>query len=120
MDEASIYRAFGKAVATRRRLLRKTQAEVARLVGLSRGSLANIELGNQKVFLHQVLAFAHALQLESAHEIVPERAIGPIERSSRRARVTGTKRLTPQQRKEVEALVDALTPHNREATDDAC
>lgn len=112
MDEASVYRAFGKAVATRRRLVGKTQAEVARQVGLSRGSLANIELGNQKVFLHQVLSLAHALELESAHEIVPARAIGPIEKSTMRAQVTGTKRLTPRQRKEIESLLNSLTPHD--------
>ena len=54
MDEQSIYAELGRAVATRRKMVGLTQAEVAKDVGISRASIANIESGRQKVLLHQV------------------------------------------------------------------
>lgn len=109
MDEVSIYRAFGRAVAERRKRQGSTQADLARQVGLSRGSVANIELGKQKVFLHQVLAIAHALKLQSAHELVPGTVFGPVE-SPGTARVTGTKDLTERQRREIDAIYSMIAP----------
>jgi transcriptional regulator with XRE-family HTH domain len=108
MDEAATYRAFGRAVATRRRAIRKTQETIANQIGISRASLANIERGKQRVFLHQVLALANALGLQSAHEIIPARAIAPVQ-NAKKAKVTGSERLTPQQRREIEALVHSLS-----------
>jgi len=117
MDEASIYHAFGRAVAARRTAIGKTQAKLAEEVGISRGSIANIELGNQKVFLHHVLAISAALGLESPQQILPSREPFLAGRSTTRPRVTGTRRLTPQQRSQIEAI--ALTLLAQEPERDA-
>ena len=109
MDEGAIYRAFGKAVGDRRRSLHKTQEEVARKVGLSRASLANIERGTQRVFLHQIMALTEALELSSAHEIVPERAIAAKRRSKPDVSTSGAPNLSRQQKQMVSAIVTALT-----------
>lgn len=109
MDEEAIYRAFGQAVAERRNAIDKTQERVARDVGLSRASLANIERGKQRVFLHQILALANALELSSAHEIVPARVVST--RSGAKADVTmsGAKNLSRNQKMIVNNIVNAVT-----------
>lgn len=71
MDEQSIYRELGRAVATRRKMVGLTQAEVAKEVGISRASIANIESGRQKVLLHQVYGLMKALDLKAITELVP-------------------------------------------------
>lgn len=71
MDELVIYSWLGKAVATRRKIMKLTQAEVAKAVGISRASIANIESGRQKVLLHQVYGLAKALDLKTITELVP-------------------------------------------------
>ena len=71
MDEQSIYRELGRAVATRRKMVGLTQAEVAKDVGISRASIANIESGRQKVLLHQVYGLVKALDLKAITELVP-------------------------------------------------
>ncbi len=72
MNEWSIYPALGEAVATRRKAMRLTQAQVATKVGISRASIANIESGRQKVLLHQVYLLAEALQLPSIMSLLPK------------------------------------------------
>jgi DNA-binding XRE family transcriptional regulator len=39
-----------------------SQAMLAKKVGISRGSLANIEGGHQRVMLHDIMKFAEALK----------------------------------------------------------
>jgi DNA-binding XRE family transcriptional regulator len=81
MDEQSIYRELGRAVATRRRMVGLTQAEVAKEVGISRASIANIESGRQKVLLHQVYGLMTALDLKAITELVP--AVPPRKSSAK-------------------------------------
>lgn len=71
MDEGSIYAGLGQAVATRRKMMKLTQAQVAKAIGISRASIANIESGRQKVLLHQVYGLVKALELKSITELVP-------------------------------------------------
>lgn len=108
MGEAAVYKSFGRAVATRRRHTKLSQAEVAERIGMSRASLANIEAGRQRVFLHQVLALAGALGLESAHEIVPAKSIGSSEDFSGRTMVTSVGRFTSQQRIQIDKVVNSM------------
>lgn len=60
----AIYRAFGTRVRERRDRLELTQLELSQRIGLTRGSVANIEAGRQSVLLHQFLAIADALGLK--------------------------------------------------------
>jgi transcriptional regulator with XRE-family HTH domain len=55
------YRAFGARVEQIRKVLGLTQEDLAKRVKLSRGSVANIETGRQRVLLHDVETFAEAL-----------------------------------------------------------
>ena len=50
-----LYRRLGRAVADRRRELGLTQNIVAEKLGLSRASLANLEIGRQRIMVHQLL-----------------------------------------------------------------
>lgn len=58
-----IYKAFGAQVRERRDDLHMTQLQLSAAIGLTRGSVANIEAGRQSVLLHQFLAIADALQM---------------------------------------------------------
>lgn len=60
----AIYRAFGTRVRAHRERLELTQLELSQRIGLTRGSVANIEAGRQSVLLHQFLAIADALSLK--------------------------------------------------------
>ena len=65
MTDMEIYRLLGSRAAKQRKQLKLTQAEVAKLIGLTRASLANLETGRQKVLLHHVYKLVAALQLNS-------------------------------------------------------
>ena len=108
VDERAIYKAFGRAVADRRSALGRTQDRVSKEVGLSRASLANIERGNQRVFLHQVLALADALELSSSHEIVPERVIATPQEARSDIKLSGAK-VSKDQKEKLSSIVSAFT-----------
>lgn len=59
----SIYVALGAAVFEQRMRAGWTQQDLAGQVGLSRASIANVELGRQRLMLHQVVALADALSV---------------------------------------------------------
>jgi transcriptional regulator with XRE-family HTH domain len=61
---------FGTRLASVRRAKGVSQSELAKTVGLSRGSISNLETGVQNVQLHQVFAFAHALNTP-VNELIP-------------------------------------------------
>lgn len=67
----SFYQRFGEAVARHRNVKAMTQADLARKLGMSRASLANIERGEQRVYLHQAIQMAGELGLEDMSELIP-------------------------------------------------
>lgn len=69
---AEIYRKFGEVVRGLRKRVGLSQASLARSVGLSRPSIANIEKGRQRVFLDQLFAIAAALDVD-VRELLPSR-----------------------------------------------
>lgn len=69
-DIQTIYDGFGAAIKRHRNAMDITQDELARRVGLSRASIANIENGRQKILLHQIYLFAKSLNLEPAELLV--------------------------------------------------
>lgn len=48
----------------RKKHLHKTQEEVSKLIGISRASLANIEGGNQRIYVHQLYSLAEVLEMD--------------------------------------------------------
>lgn len=71
MDEDDIYQEIGAQVAARRNALGLTQAEVARKVGMSRPSVANVEVGRQRVLVHQLYSLARALEMDDPRDLLP-------------------------------------------------
>jgi transcriptional regulator with XRE-family HTH domain len=71
MSDEAIYKAFGQAVATRRKVLNLTQATLAARVGISRASIANIESGRQNVLLHHVYRLVSALEFSKVSDLLP-------------------------------------------------
>lgn len=71
MSDQAVYKAFGRAIATRRKELDLTQAKLAARVGMSRASIANIESGRQNVLLHHVYSLASALEFSKVSDLLP-------------------------------------------------
>lgn len=72
MLEDVIYHALGARISTRRSELKLSQADLAERVGLSRGSVANVEAGRQRLPLHQVYRFLEALRLPDVSDLLPK------------------------------------------------
>src|SRR5262249_32483599 len=73
MNPESVYEHIGAVIRRGRRKFkpRLTQEALARRVGISRASLANIETGRQSVLVHQLYALAAALDLAPADFLLP-------------------------------------------------
>jgi transcriptional regulator with XRE-family HTH domain len=73
MNPESVYRHIGALIRNRRRRFkpRLTQEKLASRIGISRASLANIEIGRQTVPVHQLYAFAEALDLSPGDFLLP-------------------------------------------------
>lgn len=78
MANDPVYKAFGSAIATRRKALGLTQAELASKVKISRASIANIERGRQSILLHHVYALASALGFTKVAELLPPMPQKPL------------------------------------------
>lgn len=72
MNQRKIYGRIGEIIRARRDKLDKmTQETLARRVGMSRASLANIETGRQSILVHQLYALAKELDLKPA-DLLPD------------------------------------------------
>lgn len=65
-----IYKHIGELIRARRKTLEMKQETLSTLLGISRGSVANIEIGRQNVLIHQLYKIAAALQL-SPFDLLP-------------------------------------------------
>lgn len=72
MDIDPFYKQIGVTLRRAREALGMTQGELAQLVGLSRTSLTNIELGRQRILVDQLVELATALHI-SVVSLIPER-----------------------------------------------
>ena len=64
MGPDEIYCQIGSRIKERRKQLKFKQKDLAANLGISRASLANVETGRQKVLVHQLYAYASALNLK--------------------------------------------------------
>ena len=106
MDTDALYRNLGNRIRDLRKKTRRTQDQIARRVGISRASLANIEAGRQQVLVHHLVALAKALDLDSPSDlllVLQELTRQPAARDSLPLPDEG---LTAKQRREI---VDVLT-----------
>ena len=75
-DPAAYYEEVGRRIRAARKERKLTQEELAGLVSLTRTSITNIEKGRQKLLLHTLADFAHALRVGPA-DLLPEGVRGP-------------------------------------------
>lgn len=113
-DQDTVYRSFGRAVANCRKRLSMTQLELAKVVGLSRGSIAHIEKGSQKVFLHHAYQLAEALELESIHELLATQRLSKEPMSGSRIRISADGKLSRDLRDQVRSAVGTTIKGNEE------
>lgn len=64
MTTHEVYKQIGSVIRNRRKKLLMTQEALSARLGISRGSLANIETGRQNILVHQLYNFAAALDLD--------------------------------------------------------
>src|ERR1700740_1384654 len=75
MNHELIYPLVGTLIRKRRKKLRFTQEALAARLGMSRASVANIEVGRQKVLLHHLYAFAEILDLAPTDLLPPAKQL---------------------------------------------
>lgn len=114
MNPELIYPQLGQLIRRRRKQFKWTQEKLAARLGISRGSLANIETGRQKVLVHQLYSVAAALDM-SPHDLLPtlEAAVVDVEP------LRFSSELKPQQKEQISRLMADTQPEpvrNREGT----
>ena len=70
MEFDHIYKNLGQRIRDLRNGQGQTQEQLAKAIGISRASLANIEAGRQKVLVHHLFELAEALDLESPSDLL--------------------------------------------------
>lgn len=68
---------IGKRIAKLRKYRGYSQEELAKKIGITRPSLAQIETGNRSVSAEEILAFSHSLQFSIDSFLSPKFEIGP-------------------------------------------
>jgi transcriptional regulator with XRE-family HTH domain len=71
MSLEPLYRSIGSVIRAKRRQRDWSQEELAQKLMISRGTLANIEGGRQRVLVHQLYAIAAALDLKPLDLLPP-------------------------------------------------
>jgi transcriptional regulator with XRE-family HTH domain len=106
-----VYKEIGRNIRTRRRLIDASQDVLAQQLGISRGTLANIETGRQRVLVHQLYVIAQALGVRPA-DLMPPPVVAKINSLTLETlAVAGD--VNPEQRKEVFRLITSVPPRNR-------
>lgn len=95
-----------------RKSLGLTQDHLAKQVGISRASLANIEGGRQQVLVHHLLSLAEGLQLESAAQLLLVPQGGGRKRGMATELPLSGEGLTEKQRQEVLRLMGGVLENN--------
>lgn len=65
------YQVIGERIALRRKAIKIRQEDLAKLIGLSRGAISNIEGGRQCPPIHTLYKIAEALNTDM-HELLPK------------------------------------------------
>jgi DNA-binding XRE family transcriptional regulator len=107
-----IYKTLGQSITALRRKSNMTQQQLADAVGISRASVANIERGEQRVFLDQAVAIASMFDLNGLDELMSAAHAEPL--SATELKLSGD-RLNRAQRREVSELLEELLAENEEA-----
>jgi transcriptional regulator with XRE-family HTH domain len=112
-----IYKTIGGIIRQRRRRLELPQVELARRLGISRATLANIETGRQRVLVHHVYALAEALDIKPSDLLPQVNKTGSI---SEWAQFSLPNDLKPQQKEQIALIIGPMnqtTSKPKEKTD---
>ena len=112
MDADHIYKILGKRIRSLRKGLGFTQELLAKSVGISRASLANIEAGRQQVFVHHLFALADALNLESPIQLLLVPQGEPKPKNNAPELPLAGEGLTEKQRREILDLMGDVLENN--------
>ena len=107
-----IYKTLGQGITALRRKSNMTQQQLADAVGISRASVANIERGEQRVFLDQAVAIASLFDLNGLDELMSAAHAEPLPAAE--IKLSGD-RLNRAQRREVSELLEELLAENEQA-----
>lgn len=107
-----IYKTLGQGITALRRKSNITQQQLADAVGISRASVANIERGEQRVFLDQAVAIASFFELGSLDELMS--AAHAETAAGTQIQLSGD-RLNRAQRREVSQLLEELLTEDEQA-----
>jgi transcriptional regulator with XRE-family HTH domain len=110
-----LYRLVGKRIAQVRRRMSLSQTKLGQLTGLTRGSIANIELGRQHAPLHTIWQLGSKIEIDprallpDPQELMTEAAVPAAAKapSARVARVAGAS--LPKVRQFIEAKKEEVT-----------
>ena len=100
-----IYWEVGQAIRRHRKGAKRTQAQLAAGIGLSRASLANIEAGRQQVLVHYLYDIADALDLDSPVSLMPAPKVSKHHNVQSSALPLPEEGLSESQRREVQRLM---------------
>lgn len=112
MDADQIYKNLGSRIRSLRKSLGWTQDRLAKAVGISRASLANIEAGRQQVLVHHLFTLAQALNLESPAQLLLTPQSDSLPESGTAQLPLSGEGLTDKQRREVLNLVGGVLENN--------
>jgi transcriptional regulator with XRE-family HTH domain len=110
MELEPIYKTIGAMIRRRRRRLDLPQAKLAARLGISRATLANIEIGRQRVLVHHLYTFAEALDLKLTDLLPPANLAGSVT-DWNKLPMKGD--LNPKQREQIARLIGPLQQTTR-------
>lgn len=108
MDAQQVYKNLGIRIKGLRRSLGLTQDQLARQVGISRASLANIERGKQQVLVHHLFTLTDALELDSPSDLLLAPQTGSRRHRAQNDLPLAEGGLTAKQRQEVLRLMGGV------------
>lgn len=104
IDEARLYFQIGERLKAKRSEMKISQSELAKVVGVLRTSISNIETGRQKAPLHLLYNICAALNVEPS-AILP--SLGEIQSSTVQIRTNaGMQEVPPKAASVVQQLLD--------------
>lgn len=103
MTPDPVYQQIGAVIQRRRKQLGLKQQGLAASLGISRGSLANIETGRQSILVHQLYKFAKALNLSPSDLLPSSSAPPPLQHDWSTVLPAGLK---PQQQEQIARLLE--------------
>lgn len=104
MNHELIYPLVGTLIRNRRKKLRFTQETLAARVGMSRASIANIEVGRQKILVHHLYVLAEILELAPT-DLMP--AVKQLPKTNNWETLPLPDGLKPQQKEQIARLMAA-------------